>query len=196
MIGISLMIVGIVTAVISGGLTGRMVARFGEKRTLYIGQFFAVGPPGTVIAGLAKTGAWLLASIPIISLWNISMRLPKAWMSASANKASCRALCKACAQSLSSSDRGCSSQFLGGLSMQKIRFTCPARLPARITAMLMATRVEQPEIDRRARPGSRCGPAGKHTLGSVSPLLLIRKKMFEYSVRESYLKSALSKAAI
>src|SRR3954451_3945618 len=40
MIGVSLMIVGIVTAVVSGGLTGRMVKRFGEKRTLYIGQFF------------------------------------------------------------------------------------------------------------------------------------------------------------
>src|SRR5256885_12616688 len=37
MIGLSLMVVGIVTAAISGGLTGRMVARFGEKRTLYIG---------------------------------------------------------------------------------------------------------------------------------------------------------------
>ena len=52
MIGISLMIVGIVTAVISGGLTGRMVTRFGEKRTLYIGQFF--GASGMIIAGLAK----------------------------------------------------------------------------------------------------------------------------------------------
>src|SRR5216110_1591845 len=40
MIGVSLMIVGIATAVISGGLTGRMVKRFGERRTLYIGQFF------------------------------------------------------------------------------------------------------------------------------------------------------------
>jgi DHA1 family tetracycline resistance protein-like MFS transporter len=35
MIGISLMIVGIVTAVISGGLTGRMVKRFGEKRSAH-----------------------------------------------------------------------------------------------------------------------------------------------------------------
>ena len=33
-----------VTAAISGGLTGRMVKWFGEKRTLYIGQFFgAIG---------------------------------------------------------------------------------------------------------------------------------------------------------
>src|SRR5256885_8258655 len=71
MIGLSLMVVGIVTAAISGGLTGIMVRRFGERRTLYIGQFF--GSSGMFVAGLAKTGAWLLASIPIISLWNISM---------------------------------------------------------------------------------------------------------------------------
>src|SRR4029077_20803625 len=37
-IGISLMVVGVCTAIISGVLTGRMVKRFGEKRTLYIGQ--------------------------------------------------------------------------------------------------------------------------------------------------------------
>ena len=78
MIGLSLMIVGIVTAAISGGLTGRMVKRFGERRTLYIGQFF--GSSGMLIAGLAKTGAWLLASIPIISLWNISMPAAQSMM--------------------------------------------------------------------------------------------------------------------
>src|SRR3954449_5606460 len=72
------MIVGIVTAVISGGLTGRMVKHFGEKRTLYIGQFF--GSSGMLVAGLAKTGAWLLASIPIISLWNISMPAAQSMM--------------------------------------------------------------------------------------------------------------------
>src|SRR6516225_10820571 len=78
MIGISLMIVGIVTAVVSGGLTGRRVARFGERRTLYIGQFF--GASGMLIAGLARTGAWLLASIPIISMWNISMPAAQSMM--------------------------------------------------------------------------------------------------------------------
>jgi DHA1 family tetracycline resistance protein-like MFS transporter len=78
MIGVSLMIVGIVTAIISGGLTGRMVKRFGEKHTLYIGQFF--GATGMFIAGLAKTGTWLLASIPIISLWNISMPAAQSMM--------------------------------------------------------------------------------------------------------------------
>ena len=78
MIGLSLMVVGIVTAAISGGLTGPMVKRFGEKRTLYIGQFF--GASGMLVAGLAKTGAWLLASVPIISLWNISMPAAQSMM--------------------------------------------------------------------------------------------------------------------
>jgi DHA1 family tetracycline resistance protein-like MFS transporter len=54
------------------------VKRFGEKRTLYIGQFF--GSSGMLVAGLARTGAWLLASIPIISLWNISMPAAQSMM--------------------------------------------------------------------------------------------------------------------
>jgi MFS transporter, DHA1 family, tetracycline resistance protein len=77
-IGISLMVVGVCTAIISGGLTGRMVKRFGEKRTLYIGQFF--GSAGMFVAGLARSGAVLLASIPIISLWNISMPAAQSMM--------------------------------------------------------------------------------------------------------------------
>ena len=71
MVGLSLAVVGVCTAFISGGVTGRMVSRFGERRTLYIGQFF--GAVGMFIAGLARSGATYLASIPIISMWNISM---------------------------------------------------------------------------------------------------------------------------
>ncbi|MGZ5022530.1 MAG: TCR/Tet family MFS transporter [Chthoniobacterales bacterium] len=70
-VGLSLAIVGVCTGIISGGLTGRMVKRFGERRTLYIGQFF--GASGMFFAGLARTGAMFISSIPIISLWNISM---------------------------------------------------------------------------------------------------------------------------
>src|SRR5882762_4709786 len=51
-IGESLFVVGVCTAVISGGLTGRIVKWLGEKRTLYIGQFF--GALGMIIAGLAR----------------------------------------------------------------------------------------------------------------------------------------------
>lgn len=83
-IGISLMVVGVCTAIISGGLTGRMVKRFGEKRTLYIGQFF--GSAGMFVAGLARTGAMLLASIPIISLWNISMPAAQSMMTHRVNE--------------------------------------------------------------------------------------------------------------
>lgn len=77
-IGYSLMVVGICAAVISGGLTGRMVKRFGERRTLYIGQFF--GASGMFIAGLVRSGALFLASIPIMSLWNISMPAAQSMM--------------------------------------------------------------------------------------------------------------------
>jgi MFS transporter, DHA1 family, tetracycline resistance protein len=69
-IGESLFVVGVCTAVISGGLTGRIVKWLGEKRTLYTGQFF--GALGMIIAGLARTGAVYIASIPVISMWNIS----------------------------------------------------------------------------------------------------------------------------
>src|SRR3989440_2039866 len=70
MIGASLAFVGVCTAAISGGLTGRVVAWLGERRTLYIGQCF--GAIGMLVAGVARTGAVYLASIPVISMWNIS----------------------------------------------------------------------------------------------------------------------------
>ena len=69
--GLSLMVVGVVTAAISAGVTGPFVRRFGEKKTLYTGQFS--GALGMIAAGLAKTGGWLFASIPVMSLWNMSM---------------------------------------------------------------------------------------------------------------------------
>src|SRR5467141_2011766 len=154
MIGLSLMVVGIVTAAISGGLTGVMVKRFGEKRTLYIGQFF--GSSGMLVAGLAKTGAWLLASIPIISLWNISMPAAQSMMT----------------HRVSEREQG---ELQGALqSMRSITFIIgpwlflrifgwfidaknPIHLPGApyflagallFTAMLMATRIEQPQISQ------------------------------------------------
>jgi DHA1 family tetracycline resistance protein-like MFS transporter len=77
-IGISLAVVGICTALISAGLTPRMVKHFGEKRTLYIGQFF--GATGMLVAGFARSGAVLLASVPIISMWNMSMPAAQSMM--------------------------------------------------------------------------------------------------------------------
>lgn len=76
--GMSLMVVGICTGLISAVLTGKMVKRFGEKKTLYIGQFF--GAIGMFVAGLARNSLQFFASIPIISLWNISMPAAQSMM--------------------------------------------------------------------------------------------------------------------
>jgi len=78
MVGLSLAVVGICAVIVSGGLTGRMVKRFGERRTLYISQFF--GAFGMCLAGLARNGALFLASIPVISIWNMSMPAAQAIM--------------------------------------------------------------------------------------------------------------------
>ena len=76
--GLSLMVVGVCTGVISAVLTGRMVKRFGEKITLYVGQF--CGATGMFIAGIARNSVEFFASIPIISLWNISMPAAQSMM--------------------------------------------------------------------------------------------------------------------
>ncbi|PYL98308.1 MAG: tetracycline resistance MFS efflux pump [Verrucomicrobia bacterium] len=78
LLGFSLMVVGICTGAISALLTGRMVKRFGEKATLYIGQFF--GAIGMFVAGIARNSVEFFASIPIISLWNISMPAAQSMM--------------------------------------------------------------------------------------------------------------------
>ena len=69
-VGLSLALVGICTALISGVLTGRVVARIGERSTLLAGNLF--GAIGMFIAGIARGGAMYLASIPVISMWNIA----------------------------------------------------------------------------------------------------------------------------
>ncbi|MFL6596004.1 MAG: TCR/Tet family MFS transporter [Chthoniobacterales bacterium] len=78
MIGLSLALVGVCTAAISGGLTARMVKWVGERRTLYIGQ--CCGAIGMFLAGISRNGAMFLASVPIISLWNISMPAAQSMM--------------------------------------------------------------------------------------------------------------------
>ncbi len=69
-IGLSFALAGICTVAFSAGLVRPVVAWLGERRTLYLGQFF--GAVGLLIAGLARTGAVYLGSIPVISVWNIS----------------------------------------------------------------------------------------------------------------------------
>ncbi len=70
MVGLSLALVGVCSVAISAGLVGPIVKKLGERKTLYVGQFF--GGLGMVIAGLARTGAGYFASIPVMMLWTIS----------------------------------------------------------------------------------------------------------------------------
>jgi DHA1 family tetracycline resistance protein-like MFS transporter len=69
-IGLSLAIVGACSIVISSWIVPAMIARVGERRTLYIGQFF--GALGMVCAGLATNGTFFFLSIPVMMLWTIS----------------------------------------------------------------------------------------------------------------------------
>jgi DHA1 family tetracycline resistance protein-like MFS transporter len=68
--GISLALVGVCSIVISSWIVPAMVSRFGERRTLYIGQFF--GALGMVLAGLAPTSGFFFLSIPVMMMWTIS----------------------------------------------------------------------------------------------------------------------------
>jgi MFS transporter, DHA1 family, tetracycline resistance protein len=70
LVGLSLAFVGALSIVISGGLVSFIVSRMGERRTLYIGQFF--GGLGMLFAGLARSGTLFMVSIPIMMLWTIS----------------------------------------------------------------------------------------------------------------------------
>jgi DHA1 family tetracycline resistance protein-like MFS transporter len=70
MVGLSLALVGVCSVAISAGMVGPIVAKLGERKTLYVGQFF--GAVGMVMAGLARTGFGYFASIPVMMLWTIS----------------------------------------------------------------------------------------------------------------------------
>jgi DHA1 family tetracycline resistance protein-like MFS transporter len=177
MIGVSLAIVGICTAAISGGLTGRIVAWLGERRTLYIGQFF--GAVGMIIAGLARTGGIYLASIPVISLWNISFPAAQGMMTHRVSEREQGEL-----QGAISSLRSLS--FLIGPGLFSWTFAwfinpknsfqmpgAPYYLAAALLfiAMLMATRVEQPQFASTSTTPTipDVVPAEGMTSGTIAP---------------------------
>jgi DHA1 family tetracycline resistance protein-like MFS transporter len=180
MIGISLMVVGICTAAISGGLTGRMVKRFGEKITLCTGQF--CGALGMCIAGLARTGTVFLASVPVISMWNISFPAAQGMMTHRVSEREQGEL-QGAIQSLRS------ITFIIGPVLFSQVFSwfiepshpvhiagAPYYLAAALlfSAMLMATRIKQPSF--LAQPtvapiSSQVAPPETISSGPIAPLL-------------------------
>src|SRR5205809_2781236 len=153
-IGISLAVVGVFTAAISGGLTGRTVAWLGERRTLYIGQFF--GALGMVIAGLARTGGVYMASIPVISMWNISFPAAQGMMTHRVSEReqgelqgaiqSLRSIAFVIGPILFSGIFGWFINPKRSLHMPGAPYYLAAALL--FTAMLLATRVEQPQFTK------------------------------------------------
>jgi DHA1 family tetracycline resistance protein-like MFS transporter len=79
LIGMSLALVGVCSIVISSWIVPVMVSRFGERRTLYLGQFF--GAVGMVFAGTARTTLFFFLSIPVMMLWTISSPAAQGMMS-------------------------------------------------------------------------------------------------------------------
>jgi DHA1 family tetracycline resistance protein-like MFS transporter len=172
-------VVGIFTAAISGGLTGRIVAWLGERRTLYIGQFF--GAVGMVIAGLARTSLVYIASIPVISMWNISFPAAQGMMTHRVSEREQGEL-QGAIQSLRSIAFVIGPFLFSGIFAWFIDPKRPFHIPGApyyfaaallFTAMLLALRVQQPQFDRPSgKPiePSEIVPPGGIATGEIGPV--------------------------
>jgi len=69
-VGISLAVVGVCAVIVSGGLVGPYVKKFGERFSLVSGLFY--GLLGFAGFGLAWKGWGMLAAIPFIALWGVA----------------------------------------------------------------------------------------------------------------------------
>ena len=78
-VGLSLAVVGVCAAVVSGVLVGPFVKRFGERRSLITGLLF--GTLGFAGFALATRGWILLSVIPFIALWGIAAPAMQSLMS-------------------------------------------------------------------------------------------------------------------
>jgi DHA1 family tetracycline resistance protein-like MFS transporter len=62
--------IGICSAIVQGALVGPAVRRLGERRVLLAGLTF--GAIGFFAYGLAPTGAFFLAAVPVVALWGLA----------------------------------------------------------------------------------------------------------------------------
>lgn len=70
MVGYTLLIVGVLTIIVQGGLIGRIVKALGERRALMFG--LTCGMLGFFFYGLAPTGYWFWAAMPLAALWGVA----------------------------------------------------------------------------------------------------------------------------
>ena len=67
--GLALAAVGVCSAVVQGGLVGPVVKRIGERRAMVLGML--CGALGFAGYGLAPTGFWFMAALPLVALWGV-----------------------------------------------------------------------------------------------------------------------------
>ena len=72
--------VGAASIIVQGVLVGPVVRRFGERRAMLLGLFG--GALGFAGYGLAPSGMWFVAAIPVMALWGIGGPALQALMSA------------------------------------------------------------------------------------------------------------------
>jgi DHA1 family tetracycline resistance protein-like MFS transporter len=70
MVGLVLALVGVASILVQGGLVGRLVSWFGERRALAIG--FASGAAGMLVYSFAPTGASFLCGIVMTALYGVA----------------------------------------------------------------------------------------------------------------------------
>jgi MFS transporter, DHA1 family, tetracycline resistance protein len=69
-VGFTMAVVGVCSMVVQGTLIGPAVARLGERGAMIVGLVFGVA--GFAAFGLAATGMWFLAGIPLLALWGFA----------------------------------------------------------------------------------------------------------------------------
>jgi len=69
-VGGTLAVVGVTTMIVSAGMVGTLVKRFGERATLFLGLF--LGGLGFALFGASPTGWLFVAAIPVNALWGLA----------------------------------------------------------------------------------------------------------------------------
>ena len=69
-VGLTLGAVGVLAAIVQGGLLKRILPLLGERRMILVG--LACGITGFIGYGLAPSGAWFWACLPIMAFWGLT----------------------------------------------------------------------------------------------------------------------------
>ena len=78
MVGITLALVGLLAAIVQGGLIKKIVGALGERHALLFG--LACGTLGFILYGLAPNGYWFWAMMPVAALWGVAQPAAQAIM--------------------------------------------------------------------------------------------------------------------